>query len=244
MFELNIGDFYFRQGILGSVVLDRYVGDDKEVNIPSEVEYEGKKYSVAVISSGAFEECNNLESVIIPNSVFVISNDAFKGCCSLAEVKIPENCSYIANSAFDKDVKIIIPESNCHLFILNDLVYTICGIDVEVIGYRGRETELEIPSKVEYKEEVYSVTSIWEFAFDMDCDLKSITIPNSVTTIENYAFNLSDVESITIPNSVIEIGIDIFNGCDYLKYINDTYIGDFTDEELEKFIRDLESRSE
>ena len=50
--------------------------------------------------------------------------------------------------------------------------------------------------------------------------LTSITIPNSVTSIGNYAFNYcSGLTSITIPNSVTSIGEGAFCGCSSLASI-------------------------
>ena len=44
----------------------------------------------------------------------------------------------------------------------------------------------------------------------------TITIPNSVTEIGDYAFSLCALFSIDIPNSVLNIGNDAFNGCYWL----------------------------
>jgi len=65
-----------------------------------------------------------------------------------------------------------------------------------------------------------SVTSIGNWAF-MNCtNLKSITIPNSVTGIGANAFNnCTSLASITIPNSVTNIGSDAFSNCTGLKSI-------------------------
>ena len=43
--------------------------------------------------------------------------------------------------------------------------------------------------------------------------LSSVTIPITVTNIDGYAFYLSSLHSITIPNSVISIGDGAFEGC-------------------------------
>jgi len=52
-----------------------------------------------------------------------------------------------------------------------------------------------------------SVTSIGQYAFAYCSGLTSITIPNSVTTIEPWAFtSCNGLTSITIPNSVTSIG--------------------------------------
>ncbi len=40
--------------------------------------------------------------------------------------------------------------------------------------------------------------------------LTNITIPNSVTSIGDYAFAANDITNVTIPNSVTSIGYDAF----------------------------------
>lgn len=59
-----------------------------------------------------------------------------------------------------------------------------------------------------------SVTSIGNFAFSGCSGLTSITIPSFVTTIESSAFcNCKGLTSITIPSSVTTIGAYAFEGC-------------------------------
>ena len=60
------------------------------------------------------------------------------------------------------------------------------------------------------------VTLIGERAFYNRSGLTSITIPNSVTSIGNYAFYISGLTSVTIPNSVTSIGYDAFSSCSSL----------------------------
>ncbi len=49
--------------------------------------------------------------------------------------------------------------------------------------------------------------------------IRSVTIPDSVTSIGSWAFSKSTIESITIPNSVTSIGDSAFNSCTSLKSI-------------------------
>ena len=71
--------------------LTAYVGDKKEVAIPS---------SVTSIGEYAFAYCNGLTSVIIPNSVKVIGESAFEGCNGLTSVTIPSSVANIGGGAF------------------------------------------------------------------------------------------------------------------------------------------------
>ena len=66
-----------------------------------------------------------------------------------------------------------------------------------------------------------SVTSIGDFAF-YDCSgLTSVSIPNSVTSIGWYAFyECRGLTSVTIPNSVTEIGEGAFGKCSGLTRID------------------------
>ena len=73
--------------------------------------------------------------------------------------------------------------------------------------------DVVIPASVTYNGAEYSVTNIGD-AFSGSNGLTSVTIPNSVTSIENSAFyGCSRLISVTIPNSVTSIGGSAFYGC-------------------------------
>ena len=72
----------------------------------------------------------------------------------------------------------------------------------QVTGYIGTPYSLTIPESISYEGDTFKVTSIGEGAFAHCTSLSNITIPNSVTRIENYAFygckNLSDIYYIFV----------------------------------------------
>lgn len=73
---------------------------------------------------------------------------------------------------------------------------------------------IAIPASVEYNSATYNVTGIGKWAF-CGCDkLVSVTIPNSVTSLDYEAFMwCSALTSIEIPNSVTSIGKRVFVYC-------------------------------
>ena len=84
----------------------------------------------------------------------------------------------------------------------------------KVSGWLNDPIEKIIPEYVEYEYEKYKVTEIGYYALSGCSSLTSITIPNSVTIIEDSAFCLcKSLKSITIPNSVTSIGILAFSNC-------------------------------
>ena len=107
-------------------------------------------------------------------------------------------------------------------FQVGDLMYKASENSggVSVCGLANRDAvEVHIPSQIKYGKYTYEVTSIGKSAF-LFSSLTSITIPNSVTSIGNNAFNLcTSLTSITIPNSVTLIGGSAFSCCESLTSI-------------------------
>ncbi len=80
-------------------------------------------------------------------------------------------------------------------------------------------TSVTIPAKVAYKGRELTVTRIVE-AFKGCTSLASVTIPNSVTKIYDYAFSgCTSLASVTMSNSMTEIKKNTFWGCSNLASI-------------------------
>ena len=79
--------------------------------------------------------------------------------------------------------------------------------------------DLIIPSVVYDGDDAYTVVELGSGAFQGCRDLKSVVIPNSVTSIGNTAFSGCGLTSIDIPNSVTSIGSSAFWNCNGLKTV-------------------------
>ncbi len=172
--------------------------------------------SVTNIGGGAFYCYSGLTSVNIPNSVTTIGAAAFAGCSCLTSVNIPNSVTSIGKQAFEgcRDLAVHITDlsawCNINFSIYTSHHYLYSGSNPLSGGghlfISGTEIskELVIPN---------SVTTIKEGCFYGYKSLISITIPESVTSIREYAFSNSGLTSITIPNSVTSIGSEVFKYC-------------------------------
>ena len=81
-------------------------------------------------------------------------------------------------------------------------------------GDKEYSGDITIPSSIKVNDLEYTVRWIEEKAFSDCSGLKSVFIPNSVTSIEKYTFSgCSGLTSVTIPNSVTSIGEGAFWKC-------------------------------
>ena len=203
-------------------------GGDKE--IPQKVIINSKTYTVTAVGINAFENHSRLTSITIPNSVTSIGGYAFSGCSGLTSITIPNSVTSIGNWAFkncDGLTSVTIGNSataNCFPYAFWDCKnLTEINVNPENANYssingvvydKNASTLILCPNKKASITIPNSVTSIGNYAF-MNCsELSSITIPNSVETIGDYAFkSCSRLSSITIPDSVTSIGRSSFEYC-------------------------------
>ena len=228
-----------------------FIGSETEVVIPSTVSKasdgtatEGNDYTVTTIIGGgyggAFANCKNITSVIIPEGVTSIGMYAFLSCRNLTSITIPasatsfgqdpfSSCTAIAEvysyssvaTAYFSLAKIVYNPSDLaegkpatRITVVDNIQYYNYGDDfIALAPAVARETLSEVTLD-------NRTTEINQFMFCDSSNLTSITIPSNVTSIGDNAFNnCSSLFSITIPSSVTSIGDRTFYNCSSLTSI-------------------------
>ena len=82
----------------------------------------------------------------------------------------------------------------------------------------GRVKTVMVPSKYTADDgKEYTITTIGRCAFAGFTNVDYFVIPNTITSIEDYAFFRSSVETIVIPASVTQMGNRVFGWCSKLR---------------------------
>ena len=105
----------------------------------------------------------------------------------------------------------------------NILSETTCEVTSYIVTNQNRYGgDITIPEQVTYEGVTRTVTQIGDDAFNECIRLTSVDIPNSVTTIGDYAFAYSSkkLKNVNIGNSVTTIGYAAFYGCTSLTGID------------------------
>ena len=199
--------------------------------------------SITSIGDYAFSDCENLRQITLPNSLTSIGDYAFYICESLQEITLPDSVTNIGDEAFSKCTslqKVNLPKSltsigskvflECdHISLKSDSSRFIVEQDLLIDMREHRLISCVGKNKIITIPD--SVTSIGDYAFYFCKSLQKINLPNSLTRIGTCAFCCCfSLQEITLPDSITDIGDGAFVSCYNLKNIafpnTSTNIGD------------------
>ena len=213
--EIEVGSGNDNYSSVDGVLYDKEV--EKLIYCPAKKsgEYTVPK-SIKSVTDYAFEDCNSIESIVLPESMPGFSYYYLECCPSLKSIKVTGNNAYYSTEdgvLFNKD------KTEIYVFP------------------RSKEGNYTIPN---------SVTEISSYQFSRCTGLTGITIPNTVTEIGYSAFNgnlksikvsegnkyfcsydgvlfnkdkteilfcVGNKKEFVIPNGVTSISSDVFNDC-------------------------------
>ena len=215
------------------------------LQIPSEVEYEGEKYTVTSVNQSVFSKNSSITKIFIPKTVkntdfgstegFI--HNPFVDCISVESIEVEEGnpaiCS-VDGVLFNKDTTTLIgyPAASAResytvpasvktagdgaFFNSKYLKKIVLPDNIETLGYSLFASSKSL-------EEVVLPSSIKELSIYLfkDCTkLKSVVIPEGVTTIGYSAFEgCTRLESISLPESINFIDFFAFGSLSNLKNV-------------------------
>ncbi len=156
--------------------------------------------------AGAFEDCAQLEEVVLTNALAVIADSLFKNCVSLKEITLPDMVMEIGKYAFANSglTEITLPS---WLFKVGGAVTETLTAATESYAFAGCK-DLKTVTVLSQ-----NFVGFGAHAFDGCSALESIALPASTKVIGNGAFANSGLKSVEIGAAVEEIGAGAFENC-------------------------------
>ena len=99
---------------------------------------------------------------------------------------------------------------------ITDFLYSTLDDGTITIAYVGKDSSVVFPSEIDG----VKVTSIGGLGLGAQNTVKSVTIPENVTTIEREAFkDCTSLSEVNLPDSLVRIESEAFRNCTNLKHI-------------------------
>lgn len=186
--------------------------------------------TVTSIGSHAFYDCNNITSITIPDSVTKIGSWAFNSCNGIKYITIGDGLSVLDSSVFANCGNILNVTIGKNVVDMNGCFYyedNLKNISVHpdnpayssdndgVLYNKDKTVLLKYTAGNSRKEYTVldGVKTIGESAFCESANLEKIVFPDSLETIEDYAFwRATKINSIDFGNNLKEIGESAFSG--------------------------------
>lgn len=192
---IRIGNLKYTVNADGeSVTVSGTSENPTQLNIESSISSNGRNYTVTEIATWAFNKCNTLTEVTLPNTVDEIGYQAFFNCSNLTNVTIPEGVTKIGQAAF----------YGCSQLTSITIPSTITDMDTAFSG----NTAL---SQVTLTNGIPKISS---HAFERCTELREIKVPISVDEICPFAFNgCTGLTSVTLEKGINIINSNAFKDC-------------------------------
>ena len=187
-------------------------------------------YGVVTIAPRAFDSCESIEEVVMPDTVKHIGYWSFSGAINLQKINISESCEFIGQFAFHSTAitQIYIPSSVEKILgaAFGDCPLKTITTDnggafyMENGALRNSNTIIKVVTDATEYTVVDGITDIEQYAFSNLSGLKSVTLPDSLRYLAPYAFsNCESMTHLEIPDGTERVEDNIILGCDLVASI-------------------------
>ena len=183
----------------------------------SEVPCFGATSRVKLIEGNAFNNCRNLTSIVVPDSVTNIADNAFNDCPGISSVTLGSGMETVSGGFLGGQTNLtsLVIRGNGQTRVAGFREKAFQSVTISGVSeiYNSAFSECRNLRTVELAGDG-NLRSIWSWAFHGCTNLLSVAVPNSVTNIANYAFH--DCYALTnavIGTSVERIGDNAFQYC-------------------------------
>ncbi len=181
--------------------------------------------SVINICPSSFSECHRLTSITIPDSVTKLGSGAFWNCRSIESAKLSDNITRIEHSVFygcQSLTSIVVPKS---VTSIGDGAFYYC---LSLADISLPDNIVSIGSSAFSPSKYSGDSSNWEndmlyidnYLIEVSGDFSGTSIKQGTKCIASCAFSrCSKITKMVIPNGVISIGASAFDYCSNLENI-------------------------
>lgn len=196
----------------------------------------------------AFDDAAALTTIRLHDNITSIGNYAFNGCTGLTVLEVPDSVTDIGLDAFKGCGEHFVvhcgigsaAETYCiknGVNYVSEYEYSVSGGEVTIHKYLGSASDVVVPSSIagypvttigSYTETVEGFGYTYEetygaFGLRTTGTVHTITLPDSVTTIEDMAFYDCYASYIILGKNVKSIGYNAFMGCNLMSlYLPDS----------------------
>ena len=215
-----VGDLSWKLTDSGTLVIygTGSTGDFPD-SYPTYYQYEDQITAIRVeegvteLGSFAFFELPNVKTLRLPDSLQFIGTAAFLDCGQLQTVHIGAGLQDMDINPFcglPTLKSFTVASGNPYYSVIDGVLFRDNG--QTLVAYPGGKagSTYTLPQQTR---------SIGDGAFYGNTGLTQVNLPEGLTAIKSYAFDLSNVESILLPASLEEIGLYAFAGCTNLNSI-------------------------
>lgn len=223
----QIGQLWYNVTDGEELTLEVVAGPEKysglSYDVPMRVDYEGHVYIVTAIGDHAFADCDELASVILPQSIQHIGEGAFLRCGRMNEIILPDHLLSVGNWAFSGSAlqKIEFPATTQYIG------KGCCANCRQLLSAVVKAKMRELPENMFLAcwnlnaVRLPELLTIGASAFEQCRSLREVSFPATLRTISRSAFSgCVSLKNVSFPAGLTTIGQQAFWGCKSLTEVS------------------------